>query len=203
MSFAFRESLKAGLHGLACICVSPTVGLCRLESLLLGASSHRLFISFGQFFSLLPGLTGNCLRRAFYCGTLRSCNRNCKIGFGTIFSQPSSIVESNVFIGNYALLGHVHLEHDCLIGSRASILSSGAAHELDDDGRWTPFDAQRVRVTHIGSNVWVGEAAVVVADVGPNSMIGAGAVVSAPVPAGIMVAGNPARFVRNLIKPPA
>ena len=199
----FRECLKACLHGLACVCVAPTVGLCRLEYFLAGGGSYRFFISFGQLYSLLPGLTGHCLRRAFYCGTLRRCSRDCKIGFGAIFSQPSAIVESHVYIGNNALLGHVHLEQGCLIGSRASILSNGAAHELDDEGTWKAFDARSVRTTRIGRNTWVGEAAVVAADVAENSMISAGAVVSAPVPTRIMVAGNPARFVRQLrIEPP-
>jgi len=104
-----------------------------------------------------------------------------------------------VYIGNYALLGHVHLEQGCLIGSRASILSSGAAHELEDGGTWKAFDARNVGVTHIGRNTWVGEAALVAAEVGASSMIAAGAVVSASVPSGIMVAGNPARFVRLLV----
>jgi acetyltransferase-like isoleucine patch superfamily enzyme len=44
--------------------------------------------------------------------------------------------------------------------------------------------------------VWIGEAAVVMADIGRSSTVAAGAVVSSCVPPGIVVAGNPARFVR-------
>ena len=43
-----------------------------------------------------------------------------------------------------------------------------------------------------------GEGAVVMANVGAQCMVAAGAVVSSPVPDGIMVAGNPARFVRKV-----
>jgi acetyltransferase-like isoleucine patch superfamily enzyme len=37
------------------------------------------------------------------------------------------------------------------------------------------------------------------ADTGPCCMVAAGAVVSTAVPPGVMVAGNPARFVKKLI----
>jgi acetyltransferase-like isoleucine patch superfamily enzyme len=50
----------------------------------------------------------------------------------------------------------------------------------------------------VHEDAWIGEAALVVADVGPGAMVTAGAVVSTPVRGGIVVAGNPARFVRDL-----
>ena len=52
----------------------------------------------------------------------------------------------------------------------------------------------------IGRNVWVAGAAAVLKGVaiGDDSVVGYGAVVSSDVPAGVVVAGNPARVVRNL-----
>jgi serine acetyltransferase len=44
---------------------------------------------------------------------------------------------------------------------------------------------------------------VIMADVGPRCMVAAGAVVAAPLPEGVMVAGNPARFVRRITSEPA
>jgi acetyltransferase-like isoleucine patch superfamily enzyme len=179
--------------------VLPATLCCRIENRICGSRSNRCFIALGQFFSLLPGLSGQYLRRAFYCGTLQRCCWDCKIGFGAIFSQREAIVERGVYIGTYALLGHVALRDGCLIGSRASIISSGQAHELDASGKWTPFDPSRVRITEVGRDAWVGEGALVAANVGSGAMVSAGSVVGSPVPAGIMVAGNPARFVRRLI----
>ena len=129
---------------------------------------------------------------------MKKCSEDCNIGFGAIFSKPDSIVEPGVYVGNYALLGSVHLGAGCLIGSRASILSGGSAHLQDNQGSWTAFDKRFVTTTCIGRNTWVGEAALVAANVGEHAMVSAGAVVGSPVPDGIMVAGNPARFVRKL-----
>ena len=49
--------------------------------------------------------------------------------------------------------------------------------------------------------MWIGEGAILMADVGDGAMVSAGAVVSAPVPKRVMVAGNPARFVKKLEAP--
>ncbi len=194
-----RNFIKHTLNFLALAGVSPAVVVCYLESRISGGRSHRLFNAFGQFFALMPGLTGQCIRRAYYHGTLTRCDLDCLIGFGVLFSQPDAIVQSGVYIGPYALLGNVELGKGCLIGSRASILSSGPAHELDENGRWTAFDPSKVQMTRVGENTWVGEGAVIAANVGDTSMVSAGSVVGSPVPSGIMVAGNPARFVRRLV----
>jgi NDP-sugar pyrophosphorylase family protein len=52
----------------------------------------------------------------------------------------------------------------------------------------------------IGNNVWIGDHALVLKGVtiGDNSIVGAGAVVTRDVPANVVVAGNPARIVKEL-----
>ena len=53
----------------------------------------------------------------------------------------------------------------------------------------------------IGSNVWVGAAAIVllpVVCVEDNSIIGAGSVVTRDIPSGVLAVGNPCRVVREL-----
>jgi maltose O-acetyltransferase len=56
------------------------------------------------------------------------------------------------------------------------------------------------RPVTIGSNVWIGAAAIVCpgVSVGDDSIIGAGSVVTRDVPAGVVAAGVPARVVREL-----
>jgi acetyltransferase-like isoleucine patch superfamily enzyme len=53
---------------------------------------------------------------------------------------------------------------------------------------------------HIGSNVWLGDHCMILkgVSIGENSVVGAGAVVTKAVPANVIVAGNPARVVRQL-----
>ena len=94
------------------------------------------------------------------------------------------------------MVGSANLGAGCLIGTRASLLSGLGHHQLGDDGKWH-LDPVISRIT-IGANVWVGEAALVMADVGEGTLVAAGAVVSSPVAAGVVVAGNPARFVRHV-----
>ena len=52
----------------------------------------------------------------------------------------------------------------------------------------------------LGDNVWIGDSAIVCKGVtlGDNSIVGAGAVVTRDVPPNIVVAGNPARVVKEL-----
>ncbi len=192
-----RRLIKRGCNSLAAVIVSPAVLVCWLETRR-GPGYERAYHASGQLVALLPGFFGMCLRRAFYVGAAKSCSRQCQIGFGAILSHRESTVEQDVYIGNYALLGRVVLHQGCLIGSRASILSTGQQHALDNQGRWTTPDSIDLKATEIGAYAWIGEGAIVMADVGQGAMIAAGAVVGTKVPDHLMVAGNPARFVKKL-----
>lgn len=70
-----------------------------------------------------------------------------------------------------------------------------------------PFDAEERRRSEfgkpveIGSDVWVGGAAVILPGVriGARSIIGAGSVVTRSIPEGVFAAGNPCRVIRNVV----
>lgn len=73
-----------------------------------------------------------------------------------------------------------------------------AQHSIDPASRRTGLEsASPIR---IGSNVWIGGGAIILAGVtiGDNSVIGAGSVVIRDVPPGKVVVGNPARVIRSL-----
>lgn len=69
-----------------------------------------------------------------------------------------------------------------------------------------PFNAQERRrkefgaPIEIGSDVWVGGGAMILAGVkiGSRAVIGAGSVVTRDVPEGVFAAGNPCRVIRNV-----
>lgn len=95
--------------------------------------------------------------------------------------------------------GKVWIGDDCHITYGVVILShDGAARQID------PEDDGEGAVT-IGNNVFVGVNAVVLKGVtiGDNSVVAAGAVVSADVPENVVVAGNPARIMREIKARPA
>jgi acetyltransferase-like isoleucine patch superfamily enzyme len=195
------RSLKAIGNGLALVAVLPAVLMCWLEGWLRG--SEAVFWFWTHVLAIMPGLPGLYLRRAFYRLTLRQCSLNCWIDFGVIFAHRTASVDDEVYVGAYAVVGSVRLLQGCLIGTRASLLSGPAQHELRADGRWTPSGASSFSEIQIGRNAWIGEAAVVMADVGDGALVAAGTVVSTAVPPGVVVAGNPARFVRSTERAPS
>ena len=197
MSEVLRRRIKRGLDVCSLVVVAPAIAICAIERRLT-PDNEDLFLTFAQAFALLPGLPGVFLRRAFYRHTLESCSGNFFVGFGAFFSQRRVTIEADVYIGPYAIVGMSKLRRGCLIGSRVSIMSGKNPHPQDENGRWLPTDRARLEQVEIGEYAWLGEGAMVMADVGPSAMIAAGAVVTNRVPAFVMVAGNPARFVRSL-----
>src|SRR5262245_48930057 len=192
-----KATCKSILNGLALAAVWP----CALPVWLEGWLNPRredAFVFWAQALSPAPGVPGMYLRRAFYAWTLEGCALDSCVGFGAIFSNRQAVVESRVYIGPFALVGSVRLRRGCLIGSRASLLSGGRLHAQSASGDWLPTDPALREQIEIGENAWLAEGPIVMADVGPRAMISAGAVVSTPVPERVMVAGNPARFVKRL-----
>ncbi|MGE0815318.1 MAG: acyltransferase [Vicinamibacterales bacterium] len=177
--------------------VLPFTALCALERAL-GPAGEGAFAFCAHALAGVPGRPGVILRAAFYQSTLASCGPNLYVNHGAFFTHRVAQVGASVYVGHYALVGAARLGDGCSIGSRASVLSGTALHEPGPDGRWTPYHVDKLRMVTIGEHVLVGEGAIIMNDVGPRSLVTAGAVVSAPVPGGIVVAGNPARFVRKL-----
>ena len=74
-----RERIKQLANGIAlCVAFIPWL-LYRLEAWLIGDS--KAFPGWSQLFSLLPGLSGGYLRRAFYRLTFVECASDCWIEF--------------------------------------------------------------------------------------------------------------------------
>jgi len=179
---------------MAQIIVLPVVLAYRVSAFLIGAK--QAFPGWSQFFSLLPGLTGVYLRRAFYRSVLTRCEKGACISFGTIFSHPTAQVGKDVYVGAYCSLGDVTLEDDVLIASHVSIMNGSQQHSterLDIPIREQP--GQYLPVT-IGCDTWIGERAIVAVSVGRHCVIGAGSVVTKPLPDYAIAMGVPARVVR-------
>ena len=178
----------------ATVLVSPALLGYTLSRLVLGPG--KAFPGWSQMFSLLPGLGGAYLRRAFYRFALARCAPGSFIGFGTVFSHPTAAVGRDVYVGVYCCLGDVTLEDDVLLGSGVSIMNGAGQHGIDrldipireQPGVWP-------RVT-IGRDSWVGDRAVIMADVGKHCVIGAGSVVTKGIPDYAVAVGAPARVLR-------
>lgn len=189
-----KKLVKASASGLALLLVLPAIAFYRLASLLLGR--EKVFPGWSQAFSLVPGLVGVYLRRAFYRHVLTRCGTDACVSFGTVFSHPTASVGHRVYVGVYCCLGDVTLEDDVLLGSHISIMNGGSQHgieRLDIPIREQPGTWPRII---IGRDSWIGDRAVVLADVGKHCVIGAGSVVTRAIPDYAIAVGVPAKVVR-------
>jgi acetyltransferase-like isoleucine patch superfamily enzyme len=189
-----KNVLKALANFVAQLIILPLFGAYCLGSLFLGAK--KAFPGWSQAFSLLPGLTGVYLRRAFYRWAFPRCGRDTVIGFGTVFSHPTAQLGNQVYIGVHCCLGDVTLEDDVLVASHVCIANGGQQHgieRLDIPIREQPGTWPRIIV---GRDSWIGDRSVVLANIGKHCVIGAGSVVTRAIPDYAIAVGSPARVVR-------
>jgi virginiamycin A acetyltransferase len=198
---SIQSAIKTFLNGVCLALVFPCALCCWLGDRITN-DAESMFLFWAHAFSVLPGKSGMFMRRAYYRLTLDRCASNFCVGFGALFTHRHAVVEKDVYIGVYALVGSAHLGEGCLIGSRASLMSGTEQHALDEQGRWGPCDRTRLRQIKIGDYAWIGEGAIVMANIGAGTMVAAGAVVEQDVRGGILLAGNPSRFVRKLREEP-
>jgi acetyltransferase-like isoleucine patch superfamily enzyme len=190
-----RSGLKGLAHGLATVLVLPVLVSYVVRRAFLGAD--RALEGSTQALSLLPGLAGCYVRRAFLARVLAHCDRSATVEFGTVFSQTGARLDANVYVGPRCHLGLVHLERDVLLAAGVHVPSGAETHGAADVERPIRDQPGRRTLVRIGEGTWVGSAAVVMHSVGCHAVIGAGAVVTAPVPDYAVAVGVPARIVRD------
>jgi len=188
-----KHLAKRGALLVGVLFVFPLIALAKFEQWV--SRGESWFATGGTILSLLPGKVGNYLRLAYYRLTLQKCSPDACFCFGVTVAHRTAEIGKDVVVGAHTILGTVTLDDHVLIGSRVSILSGGHQHDTTDPTKniteATPV-FQRVR---IGSNTWIGEGAIVLADVGSRCLVAAGSVVFRPVPDGKLAMGNPARAV--------
>jgi len=106
-----------------------------------------------------------------------------EIGDNVFINHGSSIVSSS----------HVKIGNDCLIGTHVMVMDCDF-HRVEDKA-WDTTGRPIV----IEDRVWLGNHAIVLkgVSIGHDSVVAAGAVVTRDVPPRCVVAGNPARVVRE------
>lgn len=194
-----RRLAKSVLNGVCLAAILPAELLYRLQSLVCGR--ERAFVGWWQLFSLIPGMSGVALRRAFLRLTAKHCGEEVSVGFGTLLSDPGLSIGRSTYIGNQCSIGNVTIEDDVLIASHVSIMNGCRQHgmeRLDVPIREQPGVYEPVT---IGRDSWIGERATVAASVGRHCIIGAGAVVTSAVPDFAVAVGIPARVIRDRRKP--
>jgi acetyltransferase-like isoleucine patch superfamily enzyme len=109
------------------------------------------------------------------------------------------VLGERVFINTGATIvatNSITIGDDCLIGDLAAIFDSDY-HPME------PSRPTRVAPVRLGANVWVGRSVTILPGVtiGDHAVIAAGSIVTGDVPARTLMAGVPARPIRNLDVP--
>ena len=112
------------------------------------------------------------------------CGRNIRIGNDVFINAGCCFQDQGgIFVGDGVLIG-------------LQVVLATLNHDLAPAKRKNMFHAPII----IGNNVWIGAHATILAGVtlGENSVVAAGAVVTKDVPAGAVVAGVPAKIIKNI-----
>ncbi len=149
------------------------------------------FDTMGKLLSLLPGLGGLWLRRAYYYIMLPAAPSDISVGFLSVITGRHVRLGSRVSIGDRCTINNCEIGDGTLIGSHVDIFSGRHQHATYGDKESAV--SAGAELTVIGENVWIGDGAIVMSYVGANSIVGAGAVVISPVPSNCTVVGVPAR----------
>jgi acetyltransferase-like isoleucine patch superfamily enzyme len=191
---SFRGILKNIIFVLALILTAP-FGVVSYLGIFLGSES--IFHFWATLLSLIPGKIGSSMRVAFYRWTLLECHKDVSIGFGTFFSKRLAQVGRNVTIGEYCILGSVEIGNDTRLASRCSIPSGRHQHHYTYESGKRVHTKTEIKKMFIGERSWIGEGSIVMANVGDDCIVGAGSVVINAVQNNEVVAGNPAKTIRN------
>lgn len=191
----FKGAIKKLADLIALLAVSPALIAYRLGILVWPSRRDLLFQDAGQALSLVPGLPGVFMRRAFYRQTLQECANSVWIGFGTLLTKSEASLGENVYIGSNCTIGMASIGADVLLGSNVDIPSGKSQHGFDDPDTPIRLQAGAFERIRIGSDVWVGNGSIILADVGEHAVVAAGGVVVKLVEPWTIVGGNPARVI--------
>lgn len=146
------------------------------------------------------GRFGSWLRARLCAIIFLKCGRNIVVRKHAFFGSGCAIE-----IGDYSEIGlnaylnrDVKLGRHVLMGQNVTILTTN--HEFEDPHIWIHDQGTRERKpVFVGDDVWIGANSILLPGImiGHGAVIGAGSVVTRNVPPLAVVAGNPARFIRQ------
>ena len=117
---------------------------------------------------------------------------------------PNREQSSELRIGGYCIIlpgVRIAAATSIMIGDNCMFATNSYVTDADWHDQYDRTDAPgTTRAVVLGNNVWIGDSAIVCKGVriGENSIVGAGAIVTRDVPPNVIVAGNPARVVKEL-----
>lgn len=145
----------------------------------------------------------HAIRNFFWSLRLARLGRGTRVSRLARIYRPSQVrIGSNVVLNDFIHIwggGGVTIGDDTIIASHVVITSQ--SHDTGALSRGANYrDTSVMQPVVIGSNVWIGAAAVILpgVEIGDNSVIAAGSIVSRDIPPSALAMGSPARVARHL-----
>jgi len=129
----------------------------------------------------------------------------CEIGEGTkvgtfVEIQRGALIGKNCKISSHTFICEgVSIGDGTFVGHNVSFINDRFPAAINTDGSLKSASDWKLEKTRIGNRVSIGTSVTILCGitVGDGAVIGAGSVVTKDVPAGAVVAGNPAKFLRK------
>lgn len=168
-----------------------------------GINGKIRFSGKGSVVHIARGCTAHFINFDIASNVTIRIGRRCGLGALMIYAADDTAVtieQRTNFNSLVRLLLHekgaIAIGADCLIAAQTDLTISDMHSVLDaSSGRRINPAADIV----VSDHVWIGEGALILkgVSIGVHSIVGARAVLTKDVPAGVVVAGNPARIVRR------
>ena len=155
------------------------------------------YVYVAELISLIPFRIGEHIRFYFYKKTLTACGDDVIIRFGTIISYPDIKIGNHVYLGVYNTLGLVEIGDFTQTAQHCNLLSGAHHHEFNDANIPIMEQASNLDKIIVGSDVWIGANATIMANIGKGCVIGAGSIVTKEIPPYSVAAGNPAHIIKS------
>lgn len=169
----------------------------RLALRLVPPAVTRLLIRWTRY---SEGTVGSACRNACYYTLCKDAGKGLSVGPAVFIHSPELLsLGRGVTFNPFSVVsaaGGLTLGDDVAIGNNVSILTSN--HVIDDPSRTVRQSGLTFASTQIGSDVWIGAGAVILAGckLGDGVVVAAQAVVTRNVEPYVVVAGVPARVIR-------
>lgn len=171
----------------------PFIIITRLEEIIFGKSTERVYTSCKEIMATIPTIAGRYIRLAYYKSVCTHIGLDVSLSFGSMLAHRDTVIRRGTTIGCYSIIGYADIGENTLFGARVSVVSGKYQHGHPGDRKNnSDVEEQYTKIT-IGANSWIGEGAIILSNIGRNCTVAAGSVLLKDAPDDTTFMGNPAR----------